>query len=324
VSMLEREIEQLTSLVNMYASGGVKDASISPLIAQLTTERQEKHDMEERLELMTAERALLEEDNRVLRDRLLAVGDIATATMATSSTRRSSLAMHHANSSTSSLTSHALLLQNAGFAESTGTLTAYPSSSEDVDDSFNFLNELCDKLGLYKPMVEQPQYNMIHRKRFEVEYAGVFEKYKLGATVWSPLAAGILTGKYLNDPNAAGRIQGMNPHTLDSFYHYSEWFGPEKIEKSRGVFKELEGIAKSLGGTLTQLALAWVLRNKDVSSIICAFTQISYVEENVKAVEMYKKFTPEIDEKIEKLLGNQPETDFSFGKMRKETSRRYL
>jgi len=202
--------------------------------------------------------------------------------------------------------------------------TIYWGTSEWKAEQITAANELCDKLRLYKPMVEQPEYNMLHRKRFEVEYAGVFEKYKLGATVWSPLAAGLLTGKYLNDPNATGRIQGMNPRLLDGYYHHSEWFGPEKIEKSRIVFKELEGIAKSLGGTLTQLALAWVLRNKDVSSIICAFTQTSYVEENVKAVEMYKKFTPEIDEKIEKLLGNQPETDFSFGKMRKETSRRYL
>jgi voltage-dependent potassium channel beta subunit len=178
--------------------------------------------------------------------------------------------------------------------------------------------ELCERLNLYKPVVEQPQYNMINRQRFEGEYAELFENYKLGATVWSPLAAGILTGKYLDDPNA-GRVTTQRVKDL---YGFDQWFGPEKVDKTRAMFKEFEEIAKSLGGTIPQLALAWVLRNKDVSTMICGFTKVEQVDENLKAIEMAKKFTLEIEERIEKLLANKPKTPMDWRKHAPKPSRR--
>jgi len=167
--------------------------------------------------------------------------------------------------------------------------------------------ELCNKLNLARPVAEQAHYNMIHRKPFETDFAEVFDDYGMATSIWSPLAGGLLTGKYLHDEKAEGRMTQINPQIKERAYEFSKWFGPEKIESSRKMFKEFEEIAKSLGGTLTQLAIAWILRNKDVSTILCAFSKLSHVEENLKAVEMYQKFTPEIDERIEKLLGNRPE-----------------
>ncbi len=168
--------------------------------------------------------------------------------------------------------------------------------------------QLCERLNLYKPVCEQSQYNMFHRERFEGDYAELFEKYKYGSTIWSPLAAGLLTGKYLDDTNA-GRLN--NDH-VKGFYNFNKWFGPDSIEKTRAMFKEFGEIAKNLGGTIPQLALAWVLRNKDVSTIICAFSKLEQVDENLKAVQIAQKFTPEIEKRINELLGNQPKTEMDF------------
>jgi len=179
--------------------------------------------------------------------------------------------------------------------------------------------EICDKLKLVGPVVEQPQYNMMERNRVEVELAPLYDLYGLGTTIWSPLAGGLLTGKYLKE-NAEGRFSTVSE--LRGFFNYDKLFGPENIEKTRKMFKELEEIAASLGGSLVQLALAWTLRNKDVSSALCGFTKVQQVEENVKAVEIYKKFTPEIDERIEKLLDNRPDPGMNFKSFSKLPYRR--
>ena len=171
--------------------------------------------------------------------------------------------------------------------------------------------ELCDRLGLHRPVVEQPQYNLLHRERVEVEYSEIFEKYRYGSTVWSPLAGGILSGKYLKDEKAEGRLQVMS-ELNKKMLNYDKWFSPEKIENTKEIFLALEKIATSLGITVAQLALAWTLKNKDVSTTITGFSKVSQVEENVKAAEVYKKITAEIEEEIEKLFNNKPETGFNF------------
>jgi len=178
--------------------------------------------------------------------------------------------------------------------------------------------QLCEKLNLYKPVCEQSQYNMLYRERFEGDYADIFDKYKYGATVWSPLAAGLLTGKYLNDPNA-GRL---NSEMTKNFYNWNQWFGPDTIDKTRQMFKDFEEISKSLGCTVPQLALAWVLKNNDVSAIICAFSRLEQVDENLKAVQIAKKITPEIEERIEKWLGNKPKTEMDWRAHANRPSRR--
>jgi len=160
---------------------------------------------------------------------------------------------------------------------------------------------------------------MVHRPKFEVEFGVLFDKYKMGSTVWSPLAGGLLTGKYLSE-NAEGRFNNEQNNQKNS--HYDEYLHPSKVEKTRELFKGLEEIAKSLGGTMAQLALAWVLKNKDVSAALCGFSKVSQVEVNIKALDMVKKLTPEIEEKIEKLLGNRPETGKNYKSLAPFPSRR--
>lgn len=181
--------------------------------------------------------------------------------------------------------------------------------------------QLCERLNLHKPVVEQPQYNMMHRERFEVEYASLFEKYRYGTTTWGPLNAGLLTGRYLNEDKDEGRVSKVDDG-WKNMLHFGEYFAPDKIEKTRKMFKEFEEIAKGLGGTLPQLALAWVLRNKDVSTAIIGFSSLAHLEENIKAVEIYKKFTPEIDKRLEELIGNKPNPGMDWKNSKPLPSRR--
>jgi voltage-dependent potassium channel beta subunit len=199
----------------------------------------------------------------------------------------------------------------------------YWGTSEWTNEQITAAIEICDKLNLIRPVVEQPQYNMFHRNKFEVEYGNLFGKYKMRSTIWSPLAGGLLTGKYLSEESAKGRFATLDegPKKL---LHYYEYFAPEKLERTREIFKGFEEIAKSLGGNITQLALAWVLRNKDVSSAICGFSSVSQVEDNLKALDLLKKFTPEIDEKLEKILNNKPETGLDYKSWKPLPSRREI
>lgn len=150
--------------------------------------------------------------------------------------------------------------------------------------------------GLTPPTMEQPQYNMFHRQRFEVEYAPLYRELGYGTTIWSPLASGLLSGKY-ND--------GIPPDSRAALKGY-EWLQrgitPERIEKVR----RLAEIARDLGCTTAQLALAWCLKNPNVSTVITGASRPEQVTENMKAVEVAPKLTDEVLERIEEVLGNKP------------------
>src|SRR6185437_1062010 len=105
---------------------------------------------------------------------------------------------------------------------------------------------ICDKLDLIRPAFEQCQYNMLIRDRFEVEYGELFDKYGMGSTIWSPLAGGLLTGKYNSGDITEGRFKDLQGGPARTFNKY---FGPENKEKTMKSFKELEALAKELGGT---------------------------------------------------------------------------
>jgi len=153
------------------------------------------------------------------------------------------------------------------------------------------------ELGLTPPQMEQPQYNMLHRERVEKEYLPLYQEIGLGTTIWSPLASGLLTGKY---------NRGIPAGTRASLAGY-EWLKqyvltPENIEK----VKLLEPIAKSLGCTLAQLALAWCLKNPNVSTVITGATNPHQVTENMKAEEVVQNLDQSVMEKIDQVLGNKP------------------
>jgi len=147
---------------------------------------------------------------------------------------------------------------------------------------------------LVPPSMEQPQYNMFHRQRFEVEYIPVYRELGYGTTIWSPLASGLLTGKYSSGVPAGSRagLKGME-------WLQSETFTPEKIEKVR----RLQPIAADLGCTMAQLGLAWCLKNPNVSTAITGASRAEQVRENMKAGEVVSKMTPEVMERIEGIIG---------------------
>ena len=152
--------------------------------------------------------------------------------------------------------------------------------------------------GLTPPSMEQPQYNMFHRNIFEIEYDPIFKQLGYGTTIWSPLASGVLSGKYANGIPADSRA------ALPGFDWLQErQITTERIEK----VKHLSVIAAELGCTMSQLALAWCLKNPNVSTVITGASRPEQVVENMKAIDVEDKLTPEIMEKIELVLGNKPE-----------------
>jgi voltage-dependent potassium channel beta subunit len=152
--------------------------------------------------------------------------------------------------------------------------------------------------GLTPPTMEQPQYHMFHRDRFEREYAPLYRDLSYGTTIWSPLASGLLSGKYNNGIPEDSRA------TLRGY----EWIQnsvitPERVEK----VKQLVPIAEEVGASMAQLALAWCLKNPNVSTVITGASRASQVVENMKAIDVAARLTPDVLERIEAILDNKPE-----------------
>mgnify|MGYP000999221397 CR=1 FL=1 len=150
---------------------------------------------------------------------------------------------------------------------------------------------------LTPPSMEQPQYNMFVRENMEKELLPVFRELGFGTTIWSPLASGLLTGKYNDGIPADSRIATKGFEWLKDTV-----LNPEKIAKVR----LLQPIAADLGGTIAQMALAWCLKNPNVSTVITGASKASQVHENMKALELVDKLTEDVMAKIEEILGNQP------------------
>jgi voltage-dependent potassium channel beta subunit len=153
------------------------------------------------------------------------------------------------------------------------------------------------ELGMTPPTMEQPQYNMLHRDRVEVEYLPLYREIGLGTTIWSPLASGLLSGKY---------NKGFPSGTRASLPGY-DWLKehvmtPENIQKVR----QLEPIATDLGCTLAQLSLAWCLKNPNVSTVMTGASRPEQVVENMKAEDIVGKLDSSVMERIEGVLGNKP------------------
>ncbi len=154
--------------------------------------------------------------------------------------------------------------------------------------------------GLTPPQMEQPQYNMLHRDRVEKEYLPLYREIGLGTTIWSPLASGLLSGKYNNGIPSDTRAKLKGYEWLQEYV-----ITPSNIEK----VKKLQTIAKEMDCTVAQLALAWCLKNPNVSSVITGATRPEQVVENMKAPEVVPKLSSEINEKIEGVLGNKPDLE---------------
>ena len=150
--------------------------------------------------------------------------------------------------------------------------------------------------NLIPPTMEQPQYHMFHRRRVESELAPLAESYGIGLTTWSPLASGILTGKY-NDGIPTG-----SRASLESMSWLKNHITQERIAK----VIQLQDVADDLGVTTAQLAIAWLLRRKEVSSVITGATKLSQLKENIAAREIVDALDEDVLERIETILDNNP------------------
>ena len=155
---------------------------------------------------------------------------------------------------------------------------------------------LARQYGLTPPAMEQPQYNMFTRTKFEKEYDILYKELGYGTTIFSPLASGLLSGKYNNGIPSDSRA------ALPGYEWIKEHIiTPERIEK----VKKLAPIAADLGATLAQMSLAWCLKNPNVSTVITGASRPEQVVENMKALDVVAKLTPDVMERIEKILGTE-------------------
>jgi len=158
--------------------------------------------------------------------------------------------------------------------------------------------QIADKHHLHKPTMEQPQYNMFNRQKVEQEFARLYQDIGLGTTTWSPLASGMLTGKYLDGLPADSRANLKDYEWLKKAVT-----DPDRISK----VKELASIAADLGVSMTQMALAWCLKNPHVSTVITGASRVEQVRENMGASGVVEKLTPEVMTRIDEVLGNKPQ-----------------
>jgi voltage-dependent potassium channel beta subunit len=171
----------------------------------------------------------------------------------------------------------------------------YWGTSEWSADEIRAAWDIADRRNLHKPVVEQPQYNLFHRKRVEQEYARLYEDIGLGLTTWSPLASGLLSGKYQ---------KGVPPGSRGALESYAFLRDGLTDPAKNAIVGRLEAVAKDLGCTLAQLALAWCVRNPRVSTVITGATRVEQVSENMKALEVVAKLTPEVMARIDGIAGS--------------------
>jgi len=174
--------------------------------------------------------------------------------------------------------------------------------------------EIALRLGMAAPSVEQPQYNMLCRSKFEKEYVPLYKNYGIGTTIWSPLASGVLTGKYSGGNIPEGSRFGFDKMSMlkNSFFSGK---GNLEIKDPNVVLQkvdDLKPIATEIGCTLSQLALAWCLKNPNVSTVITGASKKEQVHENMKSLNFVSKLSPEVLQKIETILGNKPEPAFDW------------
>lgn len=168
----------------------------------------------------------------------------------------------------------------------------YWGTSEWSADEIRAAYEIAERHHLHKPVVEQPQYHLFHRDRVEREYARLYEDIGLGLTTWSPLASGLLTGKYASGVPKDSR--GALPNMA--------FLRDNLTDKAKNeAVGQLAKVAKDLGGSVAQLAIAWASRNPRVSSVILGASRVSQLRENLDALGVRAKLTDDVVSEIERI-----------------------
>lgn len=159
---------------------------------------------------------------------------------------------------------------------------------------------------LIPPLMEQPEYNMFHRQKVEAEYERLYREIGLGTTIWSPLASGLLTGKYNQGIPSDTRV------TLEGYEWLRRRFEDERAQERIEKVKQMMPIAEELGCTMAQLAIAWCLKNPDVSTVITGASKKRQVDENMQALKVVEKLSEDVMERIEAILKNKPEGEEDY------------
>lgn len=157
--------------------------------------------------------------------------------------------------------------------------------------------QIADKHHLHKPIVEQPEYNLFNRRKVEREYARLYSEIGLGTTIWSPLASGLLTGKYAKGvpADSRGSLKSM------------AWMHESLLDPAKNaIVAKLGLIAQELGCTTAQLAIAWCLKNPNVSTVITGASRIEQVGENMKSLTVAAQLTPDVMTQIHAVFGEEP------------------
>lgn len=183
----------------------------------------------------------------------------------------------------------------------------YWGTSEWSADELREAYHIARRLHLRPPLMDQPQYNMFHREKVEKEFKSLYDEIGLGTTTWSPLASGLLTGKY---------NEGIPDESRLALDQYS-WLRENLLETDEGKnrlekVEKLAGIANDIGLSMPHLALAWCLKNPDVSTVITGASKPEQVRQNMEAIDKVDLLTPEVMESIEEVLDNRPEPKQDF------------
>ena len=173
----------------------------------------------------------------------------------------------------------------------------YWGTSEWGAEQITEAHKIAKQHHLLAPTMEQPQYNLLHRERFEKEYQNLYSEYGMGTTIWSPLASGLLTGKYLNGvpKNSRLALKGL------------EWLkvktlgDEERLEK----VKKLYQLSEKLGVPMSRMAIAWCLKNKNVNTVIIGASRLEQLKDNLKSTDAVDVLTDEVMKEIEKILNNK-------------------
>lgn len=184
-------------------------------------------------------------------------------------------------------------LVNQGYA-------LYWGTSEWSAQEITAAYEIAERKSLVPPTMEQPEYSLLDRERFEVEYAPLFKEYGLGTTTWSPLSSGVLTGKY-GQGIKEGRL------TLPGYEWLKERYETEDGKARIEAAERLRPIAEDLGVSMAMLALAWVTKNPNVSTVITGASKPEQVEQNMKALDAAELLGPETMQRIDDAVGTKPE-----------------
>jgi voltage-dependent potassium channel beta subunit len=169
----------------------------------------------------------------------------------------------------------------------------YWGTSEWSADEIRAAWEVAERHHLHKPVMEQPQYNLFHRRRVEKEYARLYADIGLGTTIWSPLASGLLTGKYLDGipEDSRGNLAGY------------DWLRDALTDEAKNAkVGELKTIADELEVTLAQLSIAWCAANPNVSTVITGASRVEQVHDNLGALDALERLTPEVKRRIDELF----------------------